>query len=85
MKPRMPYSPPPTPTITLSLTTERRMRDRVARRRVGRPRLPDLTPALRVDGNQVRVERAHEQRVAEDRDAAVVGAAADDAIPGFGV
>ena len=32
---------------------------------------------LRVDGDELRVERAHEQRVAEDRHAAVVGAAAD--------
>ena len=77
MKPRMPYSPPPTPTITLSFTTSGAMADRVAVRDLGDLDVPERAAGLRVDRDEVRVERAHEQRVAEDREAAVVGAAAD--------
>ena len=62
------------------LDDERRVRNRVARRRRRHLRLPDLASAFRVDGNQVRIERPHEQRVTENRDAAVVRATADDAI-----
>ena len=64
----------------LVLHHERRVRDRVAGRRSGDLGLPHLPSGLRVDGNQVGVQRAHEQRLAQDRDAAVVRSAADDAI-----
>lgn len=44
--------------------------------------LPEGAPGLGVDRDQLRVERSHEQRIAEHRKPAVVGAAADDAILG---
>ena len=40
-------------------------------------RFPEWMTALGVDGDQVRVERAHVQRVAQNRDAAIIRAAAD--------
>ena len=53
------------------------MRDRVRELHVADGDVPQRLAVLRVDRDEVRVERAHEERVAEDRDAAVVGAAAD--------
>ena len=48
----------------------------VALRVFGDLRLPDRPSALRVDGHDVRVERAHEKRIAEHRQAAIHLAAA---------
>ena len=76
MKPRMPYSPPPTPMMTLSFTTSGARRDRVAVRELGDVDVPQQPPVPRVERDEMRIERAHEQRVAEDRQPAVVGAAA---------
>ncbi len=61
----------------LVLHHQRRHGQRIAERVVRHLRVPDRLAALRVDGHEVRVERAHEQRVAEDRDAAIDLAAAD--------
>src|SRR5213593_964693 len=55
MKPRMPYSPPATPTITLSFTA--------------------CGPG--VERDEVGVERAHEDPIAERREAAVLRTAAE--------
>src|SRR4029077_20399021 len=56
---------------------ERRQRDRISELDIGQRVVPDLAAAPGIDRDDVRVERPHEQRVAEDRDAAVVGTAAD--------
>jgi hypothetical protein len=68
----MPYSPPPTPTITLSLTASGACVSEY-------PALASATcvfhsgrPGLRVDGDEIGVERSHVERVAEHRQAAVV-------------
>ena len=56
---------------------ERGHRDRVRQLHVGNGDVPEWMAVFRVDRDQMRVERAHEHGVAQDRDASVVGAAAD--------
>ena len=59
------------------LDDERRHRHGVRELRIGHRCIPKRLAVARVDRDQVRVERAHEQRVAVNREAAIVGAAAD--------
>ena len=61
----------------LVLHRERRHRDRVAQLRVADRNVPERPPTGGVDGHEMAVERAHEERRAEDGEPAVVGAAAD--------
>ena len=77
MKPRMPYSPPATPTMTLSFTDERRAGEAVALVGVRRGDVPAHASGLRVERDDVRVERAHEHAVAERGEPAVLRAAAE--------
>ena len=67
MKPRMPNSPPATPTMTLSLTTSGAIVDGVAVLVVLQRGVPHDGAGLHVEREQVRVERRHEQLVAEHR------------------
>ena len=57
---------------------QRGVGDRITRLAIGHFRVPQRAAGLRVDGNEMGVERAHVERVAENRQAAVVRAAADD-------
>src|SRR5262249_42111308 len=60
----------------LVLHDERRAREAVALVRVGRSDIPADTAGLRVEAHHVRVERAHEQPIAERAEAAVLRTAA---------
>ena len=60
----------------LVLHDERRQADGVSVGMLGDLHVPEETAAARIDGDEACVERAHEQRVAEDRQPAIVGAAA---------
>ena len=65
------------PDDDLVLDDERRERERIAERRIDDGLVPDRPAAFRVERDQMAVDRAHEQRVAENRHAAVHAAAAD--------
>ena len=56
---------------------ERLQRDGVSKFVVSDRDVPERFAVFCIDGDEMRVECAHEQGVAQDRDAAVVGAAAD--------
>ena len=60
----------------LVLDHERRERQRVGRLHLGDARLPERAAVLRVDRNEVPVERAHVQGVAENRHTPIVRTAA---------
>ena len=64
------------PDDDLVLHDERSQRQAVARLGTRQRNIPDETSALRVDGHEMAVDRPHEQRVAENREAAVHAAAA---------
>ena len=55
---------------------QRGMRDGIAGFRLGDGRIPQRLPVLGIDGDQMRVDGAHEQRVAQDRQPAIDAAAA---------
>ena len=77
MKPRMPNSPPADADDHFVLDDQRRMRDAHSPASASATvDVPHHAAGLRIESDQVRVERAHEQRVAEDRQAAVDAAAA---------
>src|SRR5262249_50005976 len=61
---------------------ERSMRDRVPELGIANPDVPDRTARLGINRDEVRVDGAHEQCVAEDRYAPVHGAAARPRIGG---
>jgi hypothetical protein len=67
------------------LHDERGQRDRIRVSRIGDGDIPERLAVFRVNRDEVRVERAHEQRVAKNGDAAVVGAAADALVGGVRV
>ncbi len=71
MKPRVGMSPPELPTITLSLTTSGAAMQRVPHLEVVDDDVPDDAAGVAIERDQVRVERAHEQPIAERGEAAV--------------
>ena len=77
MNPRMPYSAPAIPTITLSLTMSGRDRCRVALRVIVDLDVEQDVAGPAVERHQVGVERGHVETIAADGEAAVDAPAAD--------
>jgi len=64
------------PDDHLVFDDQRSVRHRIALRRLRDDRVPDRLSAPRVDGDEMRVDRRHVQRIAENRHAAIHPAAA---------
>ena len=77
MYPRLEKSPPATPMMTLFFTTSGAAVIALAFLRSPTATSQITAPGLSIERDQVRVERAHVEPVAEDREAAVHGTAAD--------
>ncbi len=76
IRPRMPKSPPAVPIRTLSFTTTGAIVIEKLSAAIRDLHVPHELAALRIDREQMRVDRAHEQRIAQDRHAAIHASAA---------